>query len=287
MTDKNDLIVARAAVPRFTRRVAVVCHTLHCTRTVSGTQQMTKIQTVAGEEGTNSNEKPSCIDSGHCDDVQVDLSPSSDVSSSRDQVTDPDAEPAHAELLLQCDNQCLDVFASLEDSLRADSKELHISDDFDITARSSNAVIVITNLDSVTGLEDCMRKTAQHLNKNVCALVFIFTNRLNECELSLSSIALLQRQIRDIFRDHSSNVTVILRSISAAVSSDSSSDSSEPGTKQRARSQDTPDGSDAAVTQTSVHGGYREDECGSKIAHVVSTLLNQSADGFHGQVMVL
>ena len=161
---------------------------------------------------------------------------------------------------LTCNEECLRVFASLEDALRRSCKKLHFSLTYDNPVPLPVSLVAITNVIAHDALLEHLKAAAADINKAASPVVFIVNQQDHDHNFTPTSVASLQREVRDAFSAHSGPVTVILRNpmkVSEGVKEGQSDTEGQP-----------PSDIDP-------------------LHSLVVSLLNQTSPAFHGLVLVL
>ncbi|XP_042227591.1 uncharacterized protein LOC121869979 isoform X2 [Homarus americanus] len=269
VTEERDLVVARTLLPRHHRRIAVICKALTMPYTHPDKLTRDAEATIGGTS----------LHHG----VRVELqTPISDDHSSINQTESSFAKTnyiPHTSVPLVCGSECIHVFKCLESSLRKNSQHVYLSSDFNITSTSSSTVVVVTTLGSLEEFEQCTKRIAEELNRNISSLVLIFTLRTAECNVTLPNVQILQQTLKLMFNKHMANVTVLIRFPSQNFSFQAKDSGCE---KEQTISVE----SDITCYQGSTTELEQCDERG-QLVNLVATLLDQTTRCFHGQVLVL
>ncbi|KAK8745677.1 hypothetical protein OTU49_000317 [Cherax quadricarinatus] len=279
ITEERDLVVARAVLGPYTRCVRLICGALAKAPTCHSYPQSSAEHPPLGsllDTRTSSADK-----NAQCCEVPV-SSHYSGIQGNRSEshFTKPDVGAP-----LKCGIECLSVFAALQSSLRNNSKHLYVSHDF-IASTSCSAVIVITVLDTVEEWETSLKVISQGINKHMSQAVLIFTLRIRERNVTLLNITQLQHQLRNIFHEHLTTVTAILKfSTLASLSQSGKSNCSGTQGHELHISQNTTDISKETACQNIINEPEFSDE-DNQLVNMVTTLLDQTTRCFHGQVLV-
>ncbi|XP_069167344.1 uncharacterized protein [Procambarus clarkii] len=285
VTEERDLVVARSVMPRHTRGVALVCRALQA----SSSHPQVRQGNEDTPEASRSHKTPSETDkTAQCYQVSVGL----DVAATHRNQTDSHCSKSdvdlHSNIDLKCDSECLYVITTLESSLRSNSKHLYLLSDFDHRSASSSAVIVVSVLDTVAEWRSRLQGIAQGIGEGVCTAVLIFTLRTKECDETLTNVTVLQKQLREIFKEHLTSVTALLQT-SCPTSSTHSDKSECQGAEKKHYEQNSPNSAQTLERQICQYpsAGLENCEESSRLVKLVNTLLDQTTRCFHGQILVL
>ncbi|XP_071538956.1 uncharacterized protein [Panulirus ornatus] len=278
VTEERDLVVARALLPRYIRRIAVICRALSSSSSSQEVRPLQRVEGVVEGSSHNSSQVASDEDIKSCHLLGSHV-PTPPVEGQKGlYFRKTTADPHARRVPLTCDSECVLVFTALESTLRTSSRNVYLSSDSDITSTApGSCVMVIANLDTVMVFQECLQEVARGIDHSVCTVILIFTLKSEDCDVTVAHLTLLQHQLRDVFSKHSANVTVLLRSSSRT----SLMQSSCQGEKYNSYTEKSP----TSVSPSPASGSTGDENC--RLGDLVQTLLDQTTGCFHGQVLVL